>query len=100
MQHARNGSRPFSEIDSMVCKQRSGEGTMTTANLITIDPEILSGTPVFTGTRVPVESLIDHLKAGDSLEDFLEGFPGVQREQAEAFLELALDAALSHARAA
>ncbi|HEY0025121.1 MAG TPA: DUF433 domain-containing protein [Longimicrobium sp.] len=73
---------------------------MTTANLITIDPEILSGTPVFTGTRVPVESLIDHLKAGDSLEDFLEGFPGVQREQAEAFLELALDAALSHARAA
>ncbi len=55
---------------------------------------------MFTGTRVPVESLIDHLKAGDSLEDFLEGFPGVQREQAEAFLELALDAALSHARAA
>lgn len=73
---------------------------MTTANVITINPKILSGTPVFTGTRVPVESLIDHLKAGDTLEDFLEGFPGVRREQAEAFLELALDAALSHARAA
>ena len=73
---------------------------MTTANVITINPKILSGTPVFTGTRVPVESLIDHLKAGDTLEDFLEGFPGVQREQAQAFLELALDAALSHARAA
>jgi uncharacterized protein (DUF433 family) len=73
---------------------------MTTANLITINPNILSGTPVFTGTRVPVESLIDHLKAGDTLEHFLEGFPGVRREQAEAFLELALDAALSHARAA
>jgi uncharacterized protein (DUF433 family) len=73
---------------------------MKNANLITIDPGILSGTPVFTGTRVPVESLIDHLKAGDSLEDFLDGFPGVQRSQAEAFLELALDAALSHARAA
>ncbi|HEY7770846.1 DUF433 domain-containing protein [Longimicrobium sp.] len=73
---------------------------MTAANVITINPKVLSGTPVFTGTRVPVESLIDHLKAGDTLEDFLEGFPGVQREQAEAFLELALDAALSHARAA
>jgi uncharacterized protein (DUF433 family) len=73
---------------------------MTAANVITINPKILSGTPVFTGTRVPVESLIDHLKAGDTLEDFLEGFPGVRREQAEAFLELALDAALSHARAA
>jgi uncharacterized protein (DUF433 family) len=73
---------------------------MTTANVITINPKILSGTPVFTGTRVPVESLIDHLKAGDTLEDFLEGFPGVRREQAEAFLEMALDAALNHARAA
>ena len=73
---------------------------MTAESVITINPKILSGTPVFTGTRVPVGSLIDHLKAGDTLEDFLEGFPGVQREQAEAFLELALDAALSHARAA
>lgn len=70
------------------------------ADLITIDPEILGGTPVFSGTRVPVESLIVHLKAGDTLEDFLDGFPGVRRDQAEAFLELALDAALSHARAA
>ncbi|HEX8361081.1 MAG TPA: DUF433 domain-containing protein [Longimicrobium sp.] len=69
--------------------------------IITTDPEIMSGTPVFSGTRVPVESLIQHLKAGETLEDFLEGFPGVRREQAEAFLELALHAALGdHARAA
>ena len=57
--------------------------------VITVDPEIVSGTPVFTGTRVPVESLIAHLESGETLEDFLEGFPGVRREQAEAFLEIA-----------
>ena len=55
-------------------------------NVVTTDPEIMGGTLVFTGTRVPVESLIQHLSAGDSLEDFLEGFPGVRREQAAAFL--------------
>ena len=54
------------------------------------DLEIMGGTPVFTGTRVPVDSLIIHLKAGDSLDQFLDGFPSVSREQAKAFLELAL----------
>jgi uncharacterized protein (DUF433 family) len=54
----------------------------------------MSGTPVFSGTRVPVESWIDPLRAGDTLEDFSAGFPGVRREEAEAFLELALRAAL------
>lgn len=54
--------------------------------IISVDPDVMSGTPVFTGTRVPVESLIDHIKGGDTLEGFLEGFPGVSREQAEAFL--------------
>jgi len=69
--------------------------------IISVSLQVMSGTPVFTGTRVPVESLIAHLKAGDTLEDFLEGFPSVRREQAEAFLELALSAALDpHARAA
>ena len=58
------------------------------------DPEIIGGTPVFTGTRVPVDSLIIHLQAGDSLEQFLDGFPSVSREQAEAFLGLALAEAL------
>lgn len=81
--------------------QLSPEALMERDQIISTNPQVMSGTPVFTGTRVPVESLIAHLKAGDTLEDFLEGFPGVRREQAEAFLELALSAALDrHARAA
>ena len=53
------------------------------------DPEILGGTPVFIGTRVPVQNLFDYLAAGDSLDIFLEAFPTVSREQAVAALELA-----------
>ena len=53
------------------------------------DPDILGGAPVFTGTRVPVDSLIAHLKRGVSIDAFLEDFPSVRREQAEAFLEMA-----------
>ncbi len=71
--------------------------------IISCHREIMSGTPVFAGTRVPILSLIDHLKAGDRLDDFLEGFPTVSREQAEGFLELALQATLKedgYARAA
>jgi uncharacterized protein (DUF433 family) len=48
-------------------------------------PEILGGTPVFAGTRVPVQTLIEYIKAGESIEDFLEGFPSVSREQLLAF---------------
>jgi uncharacterized protein (DUF433 family) len=51
------------------------------------DPEILGGTPVFKGTRVPVQSLFDHLKGGDSIDVFLDGFPSVKREQVLAVLE-------------
>ena len=51
------------------------------------DAEILGGEPVFIGTRVPVKSLFDHLEAGDSIEDFLDGFPSVKREQVIALLE-------------
>jgi uncharacterized protein (DUF433 family) len=72
--------------------------TMRREQVINWDPDILGGTPVFAGTRVPVQTLIDYLKAGDSLDDFLEGFPSVSREQAQAFLELALDSALAEAR--
>ena len=54
----------------------------------------MSGTPVFTGTRVPVDSLIHHLRTGSTLEEFLDDFPSVRREQAEAFLALALNDAL------
>jgi uncharacterized protein (DUF433 family) len=67
------------------------------SNVIQCDPEILGGTPVFAGTRVPVESLIEHLKSGVTLDDFLEGFPTVSREQAEAFLEFALQTMLAAA---
>lgn len=62
---------------------------MDIKTLITIDPEILSGQPVFTGTRVPVESLFDHLEAGVPLDEFLNDFPTVTKAQAVAMLELA-----------
>ena len=55
------------------------------------DPEILSGTPVFAGTRVPVRILMEHLEAGDSLNDFLENYPTVTRNQAVGVLELAME---------
>jgi uncharacterized protein (DUF433 family) len=58
-------------------------------DVIEIDPEKLSGAPVFTGTRVPIKNLFDYLEGGETLEDFLEGFPPVTREQAIAVLELA-----------
>ncbi|MFN7941515.1 MAG: DUF433 domain-containing protein [Thermoanaerobaculia bacterium] len=64
------------------------------------DPEILGGTPVFAGTRVPVRNLIDCLEAGDSIEAFLRSFPTVSREQAVAALELASDCLTKSARTA
>ena len=54
---------------------------------ITRDPEVMHGTPVFRGTRVPVQTLFDYLEGGDSLDDFLEGFPTVRRELAVQVLE-------------
>lgn len=62
------------------------------------DPEILGGTPVFVGTRVPVKTLYDYLEAGDTLDEFLNDFPSVTREQAIAALELARE--MTEARAA
>lgn len=59
------------------------------------NPDILSGTPVFTGTRVPVQNLVDYLAAGDDLDEFLADFPTVTREQAQAFLEQAKEALLA-----
>jgi uncharacterized protein (DUF433 family) len=61
-------------------------------NVIHSDAEIMSGTPVFVGTRVPVYNLFDYLEAGDSLDKFLASFPSVSREQAIAALELAKEA--------
>ena len=62
---------------------------MELSDLIATDPEILGGQPVFKGTRVPVETLFDHLEAGVSLEEFLDDFPTVAKEQAIATLEVA-----------
>ena len=61
-------------------------------DIVHSDPEIMGGTPVFVGTRVPVQSLFDYLEAGDSLEEFLEAFPTVSRDQAIAALEIAREA--------
>jgi len=70
------------------------------ARVVHSDPEILGGTPVFAGTRVPVKSLYDYLEAGDSLDEFLESFPSVSREQAIAVLELAREMTEARATAA
>jgi len=59
--------------------------------VVSRDPEIMGGTPVFSGTRVPVQTLLDYLEAGDSIDDFLAGFPSVNREQVIEFLEQAKD---------
>ncbi len=59
--------------------------------IISSSPDVMGGTPVFSGTRVPVQTLLDYLEAGESIDDFLEGFPSVSREQVIAFLEQAKD---------
>jgi uncharacterized protein (DUF433 family) len=56
-------------------------------DIVHSDPDILGGTPVFVGTRVPVRTLLDYLEGGEPLEEFLDNFPTVTREQAVAFLE-------------
>jgi len=67
------------------------------ATVIQIDPQVMGGTPVFAGTRVPIATLIDYLEGGDSINDFLEGFPSVRREQVIDFLEEAKERALAAA---
>jgi uncharacterized protein (DUF433 family) len=61
------------------------------ADVISVDPEIMHGTPCFTGTRVPVQTLLDYIEEGDTLDRFLGDFPVVNRDQAVRFLELAKD---------
>ncbi len=68
---------------------------MNRADIYHSDPQILGGTPVFTGTRVPVDTLVIHLQSGIALDEFLSDFPSVSQAQAEAFLALALDDALA-----
>ena len=61
------------------------------------DPEIMGGTPVFTGTRVPVQNLVDCLEGGESIDEFLTGFPTVRREQVIGFIEAAKEKVLTPA---
>jgi uncharacterized protein (DUF433 family) len=70
--------------------------SMKTSAVVLVDPEIMSGTPCFAGTRVPARTLLDYLESGDSLDEFLEDFPTVSREQSIAFLEQAGAAMLAN----
>ena len=69
-------------------------------NLISVDPQVQGGAPVFSGTRVPVKNLFDYLEAGDTLDEFLADFPSVAREVAVAVLEQARTAVTPHAHPA
>lgn len=75
-------------------------GTMSRRPVIHSDPDILGGTPVFVGTRVPFRNLIDYIERGHSLDEFLDEFPSVSREQAVAALEAAHEAMTASARSA
>jgi uncharacterized protein (DUF433 family) len=66
--------------------------------IITANRDILGGAPVFSGTRVPVQTLLDYPEAGDSIDDFLEGFPTVSRKTVIAFLESAKDQMVAYVR--
>jgi len=78
-------------IDKLLSTEPGGQRLMFKDSLIiSASPEIMGGTPVFTGTRVPVQTLLDYLKAGESIDDFLDGFPTVTREQVIALLKSCL----------
>ena len=64
------------------------------AEIVTIDKDVMHGTPCFTGTRVPVQTLIDFLETGDSINDFLAAYPYIPRQQVISFLELSRDITL------
>ena len=68
--------------------------------IVTTDPDILGGTPVFAGTRVPLHSLFDYLEGGETLDEFLDQFPSVTRDQAITALAMARDSLLADARTA
>ncbi len=67
-------------------------------SVVSRSPDVMGGAPVFAGTRVPVQTLLDYLEAGDSIDEFLAGFPSVKREQVIAFLEQAKDRLVESAK--
>jgi uncharacterized protein (DUF433 family) len=73
-------------------------GMTQLSDIVRSDPEVLGGTPVFVGTRVPLQSLFDYLEGGETLDEFLRQFPSVRRDQAVAALDLARATLLASAR--
>ncbi len=73
---------------------------ITKSNVICSDPDIMGGTPVFRGTRVPIKNLLDYLEAGDSLNTFIEHFPSVTKQDAISVLELAKEMLIAYANPA
>jgi uncharacterized protein (DUF433 family) len=71
---------------------------MSPKSVVSIDDEVLGETPVFVGTRVPIQSLFDYLEGGETLDEFLRQFPSVSKEQAKSAIELARDSIISNAR--
>lgn len=69
--------------------------TMSLNQIITVDPETMSGTPVFTGTRVPLKNLVDYILGGETLDKFLEDFPRVTHEQVTALLNLSFETVIA-----
>jgi uncharacterized protein (DUF433 family) len=98
------GGRPaasrVSEPGSTLAGGYTGSVMSRRSPVVHSDPDILGGTPVFVGTRVPVRSLFDYLEAGDTLDEFLRQFPSVHREQAVEALEFARETLLTSARPA
>ena len=80
---------PFTVI--VLWKCMSGETKTRMSEIVSVDPHLMHGTPCFRGTRVPVHLLLDDLKTGFTIDDFLAGCPTVTREQVERYLELAQD---------
>lgn len=83
-----------------VINERKAIYSVSPLRIVHSDPEILGGTPVFTGTRVPVKTLLDYLEAGDSIDEFLDHFPSVSRTQAIAALEIGKEMLLVYANPA
>jgi uncharacterized protein (DUF433 family) len=85
--------------DDVYSALHSGATSMTQlSDIVLSDPEILGGTPVFVGTRVPIQSLFDYLEGGETLDEFLRQFPSVRRDQAIAALDVARATLLAGAR--
>ena len=74
-------------MPALISNAPFGYHTAMREPIVTSSPDVMGGTPVFAGTRVPVQTLLDYLKGGETIDDFLDGFPTVTREQVIAFLE-------------